>query len=525
MEQSTRKCVLFTNTVDKSAILNYRYLSPAREAGISLSIGTSEKDFKLIVDSDLVFINREFPRNFSFFLTIRKFCQEYRKPLVIDMDDFMFDMGEDHPNRKDLSFSGLLVPLYNAIKTVDALVVSTARLAEACRPLTSNIFVFNNYLDDKIWEIKPPTSVKSEPVKILFMGSKSHQPDLQLIAEPLRNVLLAFPKQAEFTCYGLELPEQLKGLENAKQVNIFRSEYQDFVKDISSYEFDIGLGPLQTNAFNNSKSSIKYYEYTALGLASVMSDTEPYSQAIRHGIDGMLAKTGQDWETALTALVEDGVFRNELASQAQSKIRKTALLSNNFQRWPEIIDEIIQMPKKVTEDPDLLILEAALLEQDRLNKHYEKEVASNSRVIMANQTAISKLNEELDLQLAHRTTLEKEISNATQKWQETYDALNEQLAHRHVLEEEITRMNKKLSELNKDYDLITSEHNSLQNSYTDLSSRFESTHSELQSKINEVGALEQDVYWLKTEATAMASSTSWKITRPMRKVVRKLLKK
>lgn len=504
MEQSTRKCVLFTSSVDKTAILNYRYLSPAREAGISLSIGTSEKDLKLIVDSDLVFINRELPKDFSLFLKIRKFCQEHRKPLVIDMDDFMFDMGEDHPNRKDLSFSGLLAPLYYAIKTVDALVVSTSILAEACRPLTSNIFVFNNYLDDKIWEIKAPTSAKSEPVKILFMGTKSHQPDLHMIAEPLRNVLLAFPKQAEFTCYGLELPEQLKGLENAKQINIFRSEYQDFVKDLSSHEFDIGLGPLQTNPFNNSKSSIKYYEYTALGLASVMSDTEPYSQAICRGIDGILAKTSQDWETALTALVEDGVFRNELASQAQSKVRETGLLSNNFQRWPEIIDEIIQMPKKISDDEDLRILEAALLEQDRLNKHYEKEVASNSRVIMANQTAISKLTEELDLQLAHRTTLEKEISNATQKWQETVEALNEQLAHRTVLEKEITNLSDNLSDLN---------------------SQLELTFSELQGKSNEVSALEQDVYWLKTEVTAMASSTSWKITRPMRKVVRKLLKK
>jgi glycosyltransferase involved in cell wall biosynthesis len=90
-------------------------------------------------------------------------------------------------------------------------------------------------------------------------------------------------------------------------------------------DLDVNLAPLTANSrFNEAKSAIKWLEAALVATPTVASPTEPFQEAIRHGENGMLAATTDEWTTALDSLLADAPLRRRLGARA----RRDALL-----RW------------------------------------------------------------------------------------------------------------------------------------------------------------------------------------------------
>ena len=87
----------------------------------------------------------------------------------------------------------------------------------------------------------------------------------------------------------------------------------EYPTKLKSFGFDIGVAPLCDNIFNRCKSANRYLEYSMLSVPTVAVDIGgQFSEIIKDGQTGYLAKTEQDWIDKLSLLIENKEKRIEL---------------------------------------------------------------------------------------------------------------------------------------------------------------------------------------------------------------------
>jgi hypothetical protein len=96
---------------------------------------------------------------------------------------------------------------------------------------------------------------------------------------------------------------------------------------------DIGCCPLEDQPFNRCKSPIKAWEYALMGAAVVASPTV-YGRVIEPARNGYLASTADEWEYALTVLLELEEARRSMALTLERDVRRRWSLEANVWRWP-----------------------------------------------------------------------------------------------------------------------------------------------------------------------------------------------
>lgn len=90
-------------------------------------------------------------------------------------------------------------------------------------------------------------------------------------------------------------------------------------------DLDVNLAPLEPlGRFNEAKSAIKWLEAALTETPTVASPTEPFREAIEHGVNGIIATTHDEWVDGLDALVRSDTDRARVGRRA----RRDALL-----RW------------------------------------------------------------------------------------------------------------------------------------------------------------------------------------------------
>jgi glycosyltransferase involved in cell wall biosynthesis len=81
---------------------------------------------------------------------------------------------------------------------------------------------------------------------------------------------------------------------------------------------DVSLAPLElNNRFTEAKSELKYFEAGLVEVPTVASDIPSYRFAIRHGHNGFLCSTKDDWFNALETLVLDRSLREGMGKEAR----------------------------------------------------------------------------------------------------------------------------------------------------------------------------------------------------------------
>jgi glycosyltransferase involved in cell wall biosynthesis len=96
---------------------------------------------------------------------------------------------------------------------------------------------------------------------------------------------------------------------------------------------DIGCCPLEDRPFNRCKTPIKSWEYALSGAAVVASPTV-YGACIRHGRNGHIATTADEWEYSLSTYVEHEPTRRHHAAQLKEAVLEQWSLRKNYWRWP-----------------------------------------------------------------------------------------------------------------------------------------------------------------------------------------------
>ena len=91
----------------------------------------------------------------------------------------------------------------------------------------------------------------------------------------------------------------------------------------------IGLVPLPENAWNPYKFIMKTAQYMALGIVPVGTPMASNPEVIRHGENGFLAATDDEWVEILNILSTDAELRNRMSQNAAKDARTRYNLEAN----------------------------------------------------------------------------------------------------------------------------------------------------------------------------------------------------
>ncbi len=315
-----------------------RIVAPWERAGIQPIQGNLDGQIHpdKVSEADIVLLQRDFPAHIAAYEKIIAIARAQAKPVVLDLDDLLLDLPADHPDRLNHHYAGRLFPILRALLEADLITVSTWQLAEQLRPMNPNIRVLPNYIDERVWHLTPrqqPPPDKS-PLTIAYMGGDSHVPDFEPLLSILTEILTTYQGRILLKSVGMQLPPSLQGLRNAEAVP-FLFGYPGYVNFVQQQGFDLAIAPLQDNTFNRCKSSIKFLEYSALGVPGVYSCLPPYSSLIRHGENGFLASNPDEWRRAILTLIENPELRWRMGLAAQETVRRDWLLGDHAHLWLE----------------------------------------------------------------------------------------------------------------------------------------------------------------------------------------------
>jgi glycosyltransferase involved in cell wall biosynthesis len=251
--------------------------------------------------------------------------------LVLDLDDDLFRVSPDNRRAYGIySVPQVQTTLREAVALSDLVTVSTEPLARAvldeCQIDPARVAVLPNRVAPSLLAVDRP---RRDRVTIGWAGSPSHEPDMALVAVPLR----------KFLDRHRDVDLHLIGHDWRSAMGLRRSNVRvtGWAESLPAYwrsiDFDIGLAPLAHSIFAMSKSAIKVLEYGALGIPSVASDEAPYRDAIVDGVTGFLVRRPADWERRLRELVCDAAMRAEMGAAAKSHIAANHSMSTGWQDW------------------------------------------------------------------------------------------------------------------------------------------------------------------------------------------------
>lgn len=340
---SGRTIVAFTAYDWDHALVVLRIVGPLQQAGMRLIHGNElDKVYPERVSlGDIVLIQRDFPRFTSHYRQVIERAQLEGKPVVYEIDDLLLELPVEHPDRPIYYYTPALFPMLRAIVEADAVTTTTPPLQAYLRPFNANTVLLPNFLDDRLWSFQAPKQKNPEGrVVIGYMGSTSHRPDLEQILPVLQHLIVRYKEKVILRFWGGEPPLQIRDLSNVEWIPLSLPDYPKFVSTFSQQEGDIFIAPLMDTFFNQCKSSIKFLEYSTLGVPGVYSHILPYQEVIRHGENGFLAGDNEEWETCLTKLIESPELRCSMGALAQQTVQEKWMLSQNAGLWKDFYQRV-----------------------------------------------------------------------------------------------------------------------------------------------------------------------------------------
>lgn len=321
------------------ALAYLRLLGPLRRAGIQVINGVENGQtyVERAIQADVVVLQRDFPADLASYEEILALAHRAGKPVILELDDLLFELPDDHPDRKTHHYTKALLPILQALTEVDLVTVATPPLREYVLPYNKNVVVLPNYLNDDLWRLRTPSplATQKDAIVIGYMGGITHSTDLDMIVPVLLGLDERYPGKLQFRFWGMQPPEHLRPRPNVRWYRTDVTTYPDFAEMFQRQSADIFIAPLRDSLFNACKSPIKYLEYSALGAPGVFSRIDPYSSVITNGDNGLLASSLSEWAESLNRLIEDPALRLAVARNAQENIKSKWLLSTNAAQWPQ----------------------------------------------------------------------------------------------------------------------------------------------------------------------------------------------
>lgn len=285
--------------------------------------------------------------------------------IIFDIDDDLLNIDITHTAFE--RYSNLKNIFLFMINNSDIITVSTPHLKNELKKYNENIIIVPNTLM-KFWNLNTKQEVKNlnskRKIKIGYFGTRTHESDLQLLKESIINVKTRLPdKIIIFEVAGvcrnnhdwvnkITIPHNYKQNPTPKdrlkniiayfldQIKIPHSlPYCNFISWMKNeIDWDIAVAPLDDTNINQSKSNLKYLEYTALNIPGIYSNLGPYKEIKIKNTGIVVDNTTLEWEKAIISLIENNELYETIMRNAYEDIEKNYLVENASTIWKDILN-------------------------------------------------------------------------------------------------------------------------------------------------------------------------------------------
>ena len=262
--------------------------------------------------------------------------------IVFDIDDLMIDPalgtvevidGIRSQNVSETAVQAHYAEVQHTMLMADYTTASTDELVGHMRRFGKVGFTLPNGFDLETLQVSRMAARRRQvtpPDGVLRLGyasgSRTHQKDFAELAAALPAVLRA---NADYRLVLFQAGPDVKlvDLREFPELEPFAGqiEWRELVPLARLPEeiarFDVNLAPLQLdNLFCEAKSELKFFEGALAGVCTVASPVGPYARAIRHGVNGFIAATREQWEATLIRLLGDAALRQQVAQVALNDV-------------------------------------------------------------------------------------------------------------------------------------------------------------------------------------------------------------
>lgn len=231
------------------------------------------------------------------------------RPIVFDFDDAIFHNYDLHPNAV---VRGLLSnKLRTTIAAADVTLAGNAYLAEYSRLSCSHVEVVPTVVNIDQYV---PSSTKrlSEEIRIGWIGTPSTWSQFMVPMLPLLS-RIAGDRAARISAVGASGTD-------VQCVDVIPWSEETEISSIQG--MDIGVMPLTDTPWARGKCGYKLIQYMACGLPVVASPVGVNAEIVDHGVNGFLASSEAEWQSALETLINDPELRLRMGQAGRKRVER-----------------------------------------------------------------------------------------------------------------------------------------------------------------------------------------------------------
>jgi glycosyltransferase involved in cell wall biosynthesis len=259
-------------------------------------------------------------------------------PIILDFDDSIFQTNTSNANKRFswAKFSGKTATICRLSTSVT---VGNSYLADYAKKYNDQVFVVPTSIDTNIYQATSKSIKKNECVIVGWTGSSTSQYHLEEFEPVLAQLLEKRGKSVEIRVVSNRQPD-FKLL--PKSSYSWREwSPQTEVEEIS--KIDIGIMPTPVDEWAKGKCALKALQYMALGIPAICTDIGANRDVIKHGENGFLATTPEEWLHYFEMLIDNAELRIKLGSAA----RKTVVEDYSMESCAAIFAQVVRKTVQV----------------------------------------------------------------------------------------------------------------------------------------------------------------------------------
>jgi len=319
----------------------WRMVVPAKHFemdGWACDVTSGQVPFENLLEYDTIFVQRV--HDWESYYVLEK-ARRAGKRLVYDIDDDLFNIPKDNPAHKLITRDEQMAAMA-CMRLADVVTTTTEVLASRLEGELgeTDIVVIPNALDVADGWQEPGLGSPDGAKRIFWQGSATHAADWDLCLGPIRRIMTE-REDVRLVILGF-LPPQVAAEAGAPHFK-GRIEYLGFSAPETYYQLihhvraEVGIAPLRSTPFSMAKSSIKFLEFTLMGIPTVASDCAPYDGVIDDGKDGFLVDGEDEWHEALTRCLDRTNKRIDMVRAARRKVAATMDVRKTAKAWTEVL--------------------------------------------------------------------------------------------------------------------------------------------------------------------------------------------
>jgi glycosyltransferase involved in cell wall biosynthesis len=244
---------------------------------------------------------------------LERWFRRIGKRTIFDYDDALFIFKSNARN-----------PLANFIKrpqrvpeimaNVDCVVAGNDWLRDRAAEFCRDARTFHVAEDLERYTPKPTDAMAGGSITIGWLGSPSTEKYLNLIRPVLRSLCKRYPV--------LRLKVVGGGRFEDPEIPVVQTAWAIDTEVADLHSFDIGIMPLPLEEWSLGKSGGKARTYMAVGLPAVCTAMGFNRELISDGETGFLVTTLDEWEAALSRLVESPELRQRTGTAARREVER-----------------------------------------------------------------------------------------------------------------------------------------------------------------------------------------------------------